>query len=162
MAADQLFRAIVGLYSWSTRVSFVNFSVVNSTGSHSIYPQKRTAAIAEKIHEKCDEILAPEGLEDTTIFTEISSSIVESCAYIVSRDLSRPDKPIAIYSAGPNDYSIGYRHSGTLRPAEIILYDDGSFKEIRRAESLKDYFATIPEVERYFTYQVSNDEFFEH
>jgi diaminopimelate decarboxylase len=38
---------------------------------------------------------------------------------------------------------MGYNYNGKLRSAEILLRPDGSFKLIRRAETPKDYFATL-------------------
>ena len=38
---------------------------------------------------------------------------------------------------------MGYNYNGKLRSAEILLHEDGSFSQIRRAETPLDYFATI-------------------
>ena len=48
-----------------------------------------------------------------------------------------------IHDTGAHGYSMGYQYNGKLRSAEVLLREDGSFQLIRRAETLKDYFATF-------------------
>ena len=46
---------------------------------------------------------------------------------------------------------MGYNYNGKLKSAEVLLKEDGSFEVIRRAETPKDYFATLdgtPEYEK--------------
>ena len=50
---------------------------------------------------------------------------------------------LIIHDAGAHGYSMGYNYNGKLRSAEVLLKADGSFQMIRRAETAKDYFATI-------------------
>ena len=38
---------------------------------------------------------------------------------------------------------MGYNYNGKLRHAELLLREDGSVDMIRRAETPKDYFATL-------------------
>jgi diaminopimelate decarboxylase len=38
---------------------------------------------------------------------------------------------------------MGYNYNGKLRSAEVLYKEDGSFQLIRRAETAKDYFATL-------------------
>ncbi len=48
-----------------------------------------------------------------------------------------------IHDAGAHGYSMGYNYNGKLRSAELLLKEDGSVQMIRRAETPKDYFATL-------------------
>ncbi|MDO5400991.1 MAG: diaminopimelate decarboxylase [Eubacteriales bacterium] len=50
---------------------------------------------------------------------------------------------LVIHDTGAHGYSMGYNYNGKLRSAEVLLTKDGGFKLIRRAESVKDYFATL-------------------
>ena len=50
---------------------------------------------------------------------------------------------LAIHDTGAHGYAMGYNYNGRLKSAEILLKTDGSFELIRRAETLKDYFATF-------------------
>lgn len=48
-----------------------------------------------------------------------------------------------IHDTGAHGYAMGYNYNGKLKSAEILLQEDGSTKLIRRAETPKDYFATL-------------------
>ncbi len=48
-----------------------------------------------------------------------------------------------IHDTGAHGHSMGYQYNGKLRSAEILLREDGSYQLIRRAETPKDYFATL-------------------
>ncbi|MDO5292157.1 MAG: diaminopimelate decarboxylase [bacterium] len=50
---------------------------------------------------------------------------------------------LVIHDTGAHGFSMGYNYNGKLRSAEILLQEDGSTKQIRRAETLDDYFATL-------------------
>ncbi len=57
---------------------------------------------------------------------------------------------LAIHDTGAHGYSMGYNYNGKLRSAEVLLKADGSFLKIRRAETPRDYFATLDETPFYF------------
>ena len=50
---------------------------------------------------------------------------------------------LIIHDTGAHGRSMGYNYNGKLRCGEILLREDGSFEEIRRRETLEDYFATV-------------------
>ena len=50
---------------------------------------------------------------------------------------------VAIHDTGAHGHSMGYNYNGKLRPAEVLLREDGGFTLIRRAETPADYFATL-------------------
>ena len=50
---------------------------------------------------------------------------------------------LVIHDTGAHGYSMGYNYNGKLKSAEVLLKEDGSFVQIRRAETPKDYFATL-------------------
>ncbi len=50
---------------------------------------------------------------------------------------------LAIHDTGAHGHAMGYNYNGKLRSAEVLLHDDGSFQLIRRAETERDYFATL-------------------
>lgn len=54
-----------------------------------------------------------------------------------------------IHDTGAHGFSMGYNYNGKLRSAEVLLREDGSFEQIRRAETPKDYFATLDGTEEY-------------
>lgn len=50
-----------------------------------------------------------------------------------------------IHDTGAHGSSMGYNYNGKLKSAEVLLKEDGSFQKIRRAETPRDYFATLEE-----------------
>ncbi len=50
---------------------------------------------------------------------------------------------VVICDAGAHGHAMGFQYNGKLRSAELLLEADGSVRQIRRAETLDDYFATL-------------------
>jgi diaminopimelate decarboxylase len=50
---------------------------------------------------------------------------------------------LVIHDTGAHGHAMGYNYNGKLRSAEVLLHPDGSFQMIRRAETPRDYFATL-------------------
>lgn len=50
---------------------------------------------------------------------------------------------LVIHDAGAHGHSMGFQYNGKLRCAEILLCANGSTRQIRRAETADDYFATL-------------------
>ena len=50
---------------------------------------------------------------------------------------------LAIHDTGAHGFAMGYNYNGRLWSAELLLKEDGSVEEIRREETLNDYFATF-------------------
>ncbi|MDY0266196.1 MAG: diaminopimelate decarboxylase [Methanimicrococcus sp.] len=50
---------------------------------------------------------------------------------------------LVIHDTGAHGFAMGFNYNGKLRSAELLLRPDGSVKEIRRAETIEDYFATL-------------------
>jgi diaminopimelate decarboxylase len=50
---------------------------------------------------------------------------------------------VVIHDTGAHGHSMGFNYNGKLRSAELLLRDDGSVVQIRRAETVEDHFATL-------------------
>ena len=50
---------------------------------------------------------------------------------------------LVIHDTGAHGFAMGYNYNGKLKSAELLLKEDGSVQLIRRAETPKDYFATL-------------------
>ena len=50
---------------------------------------------------------------------------------------------LAIHDAGAHGFAMGYNYNGRLWCAELLLKEDGSVEQIRREQTLNDYFATF-------------------
>ena len=54
-----------------------------------------------------------------------------------------PGDLVVLHDAGAHGHAMGFQYNGKLRSAELVLKEDGSVVQIRRAETLADYFATL-------------------
>jgi len=54
-----------------------------------------------------------------------------------------PGDLLIIHDTGAHGFAMGYNYNGKLRSAELLLKENGEVKLIRRAETPKDYFATL-------------------
>jgi diaminopimelate decarboxylase len=50
---------------------------------------------------------------------------------------------IVIHDTGAHGHAMGFNYNGKLRSAELLLTEGGAVQQIRRAETLDDYFATL-------------------
>lgn len=66
--------------------------------------------------------------------------------FAVKRELPRlePGDFVTVCDAGAHGRAMGFQYNGRLRCAELLLRAGGEVEEIRRAENLDDYFATLP------------------
>ena len=87
-----------------------------------------------KENEPCDHVY------------DITGSLCENNdKFAIDRSLPKIDMGdiIVIHDTGAHGFAMGYNYNGRLRSAEILLREDGTFTEIRRAETVNDYFATL-------------------
>ena len=83
---------------------------------------------------------------------DVTGSLCEnSDKFAIDRPLPKIDMGdiLFIHDTGAHGYSMGYNYNGRLRSAEVLLKTDGSFLMIRRAETPKDYFATLDITDEY-------------
>ena len=50
---------------------------------------------------------------------------------------------LVIHDTGAHGFAMGYNYNGKLKSAELLLREYGTVTEIRRAETVDDYFATL-------------------
>ncbi|MEV5886552.1 diaminopimelate decarboxylase [Streptomyces sp. NPDC052020] len=64
--------------------------------------------------------------------------------FAIDRSLPDPREGdlAVIHDTGAHGHAMGFTYNGRLRPAELLLTDDGEVVEIRRAEGFADYLAT--------------------
>ncbi len=77
---------------------------------------------------------------------DITGSLCENNdKFAIDRMLPEIEKGdyLFIHDTGAHGYAMGYNYNGKLKSAEILLQEDGSAKLIRRAETPKDYYATL-------------------
>ena len=84
--------------------------------------------------------------EPATMTYDVTGSLCENNdKFAIDRQLPKIDMGdrIVIHDAGAHGHAMGFNYNGKLRSAELLLHEDGSVTEIRRAETLDDYFATL-------------------
>ncbi|WP_163715988.1 diaminopimelate decarboxylase family protein [Mangrovibacterium lignilyticum] len=54
-----------------------------------------------------------------------------------------PGDLMVLHDTGAHGHSMGFNYNGKLRSAELLLRENGEVVQIRRAETLEDYFATL-------------------
>ena len=87
-----------------------------------------------KENAKCDHIY------------DVTGSLCENNdKFAIDREIPEIEKGdyLFIHDAGAHGFAMGYNYNGRLWCAELLLHEDGSVSQIRRAETLQDYFATL-------------------
>ncbi|MCE5235256.1 MAG: diaminopimelate decarboxylase [Clostridiaceae bacterium] len=77
---------------------------------------------------------------------DVTGSLCEnSDKFAVDRLLPHVERGdiLAVHDTGAHGHAMGYNYNGRLKHAELLLKENGSVRLIRRAETVKDYFATL-------------------
>lgn len=77
---------------------------------------------------------------------DVTGSLCENNdKFAIDRMLPKIDRGdyLVIHDTGAHGFAMGYNYNGKLKSAELLLKEDGSVQLIRRAETPKDYFATL-------------------
>ena len=93
------------------------------------------------------EIVVPgkETCGETSVYDVTGSLCENNDKFAIQRVLPVLERGdlVVICDAGAHGHAMGFQYNGKLRSAELLLESDGSVREIRRAETLADYFATL-------------------
>ena len=82
----------------------------------------------------------------TKIMYDVTGSLCENNdKFAINRVLPKlaPGDIVVIHDAGAHGHAMGFNYNGKLRSAELLLRENGEVVQIRRAETLEDYFATL-------------------
>ena len=77
---------------------------------------------------------------------DVTGSLCENNdKFAIDRKLPKIDKGdlLVIHDTGAHGFAMGYNYNGKLKSAELLLHEDGTVEQIRRAETPEDYFATL-------------------
>lgn len=86
-----------------------------------------------------------EGEPETEVYDVTGALCENNDKFAIDRPLPNIELGdlVVIHDAGAHGHSMGHNYNGKLRSAEVLLEEDGSFQLIRRAETPRDYFATV-------------------
>ena len=77
---------------------------------------------------------------------DVTGSLCENNdKFAIDRGLPKieTDDIVVIHDTGAHGHAMGFNYNGKLRSAELLLREDKSVVEIRRAENVEDYFSTL-------------------
>ena len=77
---------------------------------------------------------------------DVTGSLCESIdRFAVDRSLPEIEigDLVVIHNTGAHGHAMEFNYNGKLRSSELLLREDGNVVEIRRAETVEDYFTTL-------------------
>ena len=92
-----------------------------------------------------ETVLGKESIPASHTYDVVGSLCENNDKFAIDRKLPKIDigDIIVIHDTGAHGYAMGFNYNGKLRSAELLLKADGSVIQIRRAETIDDYFATL-------------------
>lgn len=90
-------------------------------------------------------VVGKESAPATETYDVVGSLCENNDKFAVQRQLPKivPGDLLAIHDAGAHGRAMGFNYNGKLRCGEVLLRPDGSALQIRRRETLDDYFSTL-------------------
>ena len=90
-------------------------------------------------------ILGKEDQPSNEVYDVTGSLCENNDKFAINRKLPvmEPGDIVVIHDTGAHGHSMGFNYNGKLRSAELLLRESGEVIQIRRAETLDDYFATL-------------------
>jgi len=137
-------RAIMGPYGWLvTRVLHLKHTYKDFVGCDASMANLMRPALYGAYHH----ITVPgkESLPADHVYDVTGSLCENNDKFAIDRKLPAIDEGdlVVIHDTGAHGHAMGFNYNGKLRSAELLLKPDGSVRQIRRAETIEDYFATL-------------------
>ena len=137
-------RPITGPYGWLVATAIHQKNIYRKyIGLDSCMADLMRPGMYGAYHEVT--VSGKESAPKTEVY-DVVGSLCENCdKFAVQRPLPKIDMGdlVIIHDAGAHGRAMGFNYNGKLRAGEILLRADGSFKEIRRRETIDDLFATL-------------------
>lgn len=92
-----------------------------------------------------ETVLGKENKLNTHTYDVVGSLCENNDKFAIDRKLPKIEMGdiIVIHDSGAHGYAMGFNYNGKLRSAELLLTQNNQVKQIRRAETVDDYFATL-------------------
>ncbi|ADR18427.1 diaminopimelate decarboxylase [Calditerrivibrio nitroreducens] len=90
-------------------------------------------------------VMGKENAKHDKVYDVVGSLCENNDKFAIDRNLPEIEigDIIVIHDTGAHGYAMGFNYNGKLRSAELLLKEDGTVEQIRRAETIDDYFATL-------------------
>lgn len=137
-------RMITGPYGYLvTRVEHIKKTYKNYAGLDSSMADLMRPALYGAYHHIT--VVGKPPLS-TDVKYDVTGSLCENNdKFAIDRVLPELDEGdlLVIHDAGAHGHAMGFNYNGKLRSAELLLRSNGDILQIRRAETIDDYFATL-------------------
>jgi diaminopimelate decarboxylase len=137
-------RAIMGPYGWLvTRVLHLKHTYKDFVGLDASMANLMRPALYGAYHHIT--VVGKEGLPADHRYDVTGSLCENNDKFAIDRLLPKIDEGdlVVIHDTGAHGHAMGFNYNGKLRSAELLLAQDGGVRQIRRAETIDDYFATL-------------------
>ncbi|MDR2808474.1 MAG: diaminopimelate decarboxylase [Spirochaetaceae bacterium] len=93
-------------------------------------------------------IAGKEDAPQTEVYDLVGSLCENNDKFAIQRNLPVIERGdfVIIHDAGAHGRAMGFNYNGKLRCGELLLRQDGSVVQIRRPETVEDYFATLVDI----------------
>lgn len=137
-------RVITGPYGYLvTKVQHVKKTYKNYVGLDASMTQLMRPAMYGAYHHIT--VAGKENLPHTQKYDVTGSLCENNDKFAIDRMLPelKPDDIVVIHDSGAHGHAMGFNYNAKLRSAELLLRPDNEVVQIRRAETIEDYFATL-------------------
>jgi diaminopimelate decarboxylase len=137
-------RAIMGPYGWLVaRVLHLKHTYKDFVGLDASMANLMRPALYGAYHHIT--VVGKEGLPADHRYDVTGSLCENNDKFAIDRMLPKIDEGdlVVIHDTGAHGYAMGFNYNGKLRSAELLLGTDGVVRQIRRAETIEDYFSTL-------------------
>ncbi len=137
-------RMITGPYGWlisrvlHKKKTYKTFIGLDACMTHLMRPALYGAYHHITVPEK-------ENLPHDSIYDVTGSLCENNDKFAINRALPSINRGdlIVIHDVGAHGHAMGFNYNGKLRSAELLLRENGAIVQIRRAETVADYFSTL-------------------
>jgi diaminopimelate decarboxylase len=137
-------RMITGPYGYLvSRVRHIKKTYKNFAGMDASMSDLMRPAMYGAYHHIT--VMGKENAPHDTVY-DVTGSLCENIdKFAIDRSLPElvPGDLLVFHDTGAHGYAMGFNYNGKLRSAELLLRENGEVVQIRRAETVDDYFATL-------------------
>lgn len=137
-------RVITGPYGYLfTTVRHIKQTYKNFAGLDATMADLMRPALYGAYHHV--SIAGKEHLPQNRLYDLTGSLCENNDKFAIDRKLPllEPGDIAVFHDTGAHGHAMGFNYNGKLRSAELLLREDGTIAQIRRAETVDDYFATL-------------------